>query len=286
MIFYPSKNNNILNREVFTPEAVNGCAMVNPHYPVDLAPGTRYIIDSGAFQELDMLNRVQPWTALKRQLELETQIELRGHHSHAEALVTYDMLCGVDEAIVNGKRVKQRGTETTAAPAVLETLRSAHYYHSQAHRVRGAIAYAAQGASPTQYLGCVADLLPLLRPGRDWLAFGGFCILGRVRSLLPVFAATLALVVPLLAASGIHRAHVLGVCVPEAIAMITEAERRYGVQFSTDSSAPEMCGIMGRTYRNGRQHATYSKAQKYLDYHPAQLAITNIQEYTTWLAQQ
>ena len=48
MLFYPGKkNNDALNTLPFAPEQITGCAMVNPHYRVDLAPGTRYIIDSG-----------------------------------------------------------------------------------------------------------------------------------------------------------------------------------------------------------------------------------------------
>ena len=49
----------------------------------------------------------------------------------AEAVVTYDMLVGVDEALVGGKRKKVRAAEETAAPAVAETLRSARYYKSR-----------------------------------------------------------------------------------------------------------------------------------------------------------
>ena len=70
MIFYPSKTHDRLNGAPFPVEAINGRAMLNPHYRATLAPGTRYIIDSGAFQERDMRNRLQPWTALDRQLRM------------------------------------------------------------------------------------------------------------------------------------------------------------------------------------------------------------------------
>lgn len=287
MDLYPSKNNNALNRLPFAPETVTGRAMVNPLYPVDLAPGTLALCDSTAFQTC--LSRVRPWTALDRQLRLEQQIAwgMCDPDWFFEAVLTYDMLVGVDEAIVEGKRVKRRGDETSAALAVQETIRSARYYHSQRERVRGAIAHAAQGATPAQYLACVRALLPLMRPGVDWLAFGGFCIIGRMpRLMMPIFDETLGRVMPLLQAAGIVRAHILGVCYPPAIALAVQYERAYGVALSTDSSGLEQAAVFGRVYDggDGRQRQRYTKTQKFIDYHPAQLAMQNIRDYSAWMA--
>lgn len=285
MEFYPSKTNNRLNGRPFAPEALTGTAMVNPHYRVRLAPGARYIIDSGAFQERDLRARLEPWAALERQLRFEAQVEYGGHGGPAEALVTYDMLDGVDEALTPEGRVKRRGDDATASRAVLETLRSARYYQSQAHRVRGAVAYACQGVSTAQYAACARELIPLIRPGRDWFAFGGLCITGVLRGqMLPVFRATLEAVTPLLAAAGVHRAHVLGVCVPEAVRACVDLEARWGVRFSTDSRAPETAGcIYGRVYEDGRQRDRYTKAQKWVDYHPNELAHRNVRDYHEWI---
>ena len=285
MDFYPGKNNNELNAQPFAPELVTGRVMVNPHYRVDLAPGTRYVIDSGAFQERDMLDRLQPWQALDRQLRLEAQIEYGPCGLPAEAIVTYDMLVGVDEAIVNGKRVKTRGDEQSAAPAVFETVRSARYYKSRESDIRGAIAYAAQGATARQYMGCVAELLPLLRPGRDWLALGGFCIIGRMPSLKTTFYDVLGEALPLCQAHGVARIHILGVAVADAIVKATEIGRDYpGITLSTDSTGPEMCAVFGRGYtERGTQEPRYTRAQKYVDYHPATFAIENIRDYHTWM---
>lgn len=282
MHFYPSKNNNALNRRTFAPDVLTGRAMVNPHYRVDLAPQTQYIIDSGAFQERDMHYRLQPWQALDRQLTLESQIEYGTHGGAAEALVTYDCLIGVDEALIDGKRVKRRGNETTAQPAVEETLRSAAYYASQRDRVRGVIAYAAQGATPRQYRACVEELLTLMRPGRDWLAFGGFCIVGMQPSLKPLFAETLRAVLPRLRSAGMHRAHILGVTVADCVQLAAAEGRKHGIEMSTDSSSIEVNSIMGKTWSDGRWHKTYTKEQKYTEYHPCDLAHDNISRYHDW----
>lgn len=150
--------------------------------------------------------------------------------------------------------------------------------------MRGAIAYAAQGATPDQYLACVAALLPLMRHGRDWLAFGGFCIIGRVPSLKPLFYAVLDRTLPLLAAHGVTRAHLLGVTVADAIERAADAERRYGVAISTDSTGPEQCAVFGRGYTaDGRQVKRYTKAEKRHAYHPATLAHENIRDYHKWI---
>jgi hypothetical protein len=285
-MFYPSKNNDRLNRLPFSPEAITGTAMVNPHYPVELKAGARYIIDSGAFQERDMVNRLEPWTALDRQLRLEAQIEYGGHDGHAEAIVTYDMLDGVDEALTEQGRVKRRGDDDSASPAVLETIRSAKYYVTQRHRIRGAIAYACQGVSTAQYVACAEQLIPLMRPWVDWFAFGGLCITGLIRGkMLPVFEQTLYAVTPMLVAAGVLRAHMLGVCIPEAVRMMRALERTYPtIVFSTDSRAPETAGcIWGRVYKEGRQVDCYTKDQKWVDYHPNELAHRNVRDYATWM---
>lgn len=287
MQFYPSKNNDRLNRRPFAPETISGTAMVNPHYRCRLAPGTRYIIDSGAFQERDMRARLQPWSALDRQLRLEAQIEYTGHNGHAEAVVTYDMLDGVDEALTDEGRVKRRGTDDTASYAVQETIRSAHYYATQAHRIRGAIAYACQGVSTAQYVACAKALMPLIRPGRDWFAFGGFCIIGQVPSLKPVFYAALRAILPMLEARGVHRAHILGVTVSDAILEASRIAASYRVTLSTDSSGPERnAAIYGKEFvttpPRPRFVAKYTKADKFVNYHPADWAMEQIARYNDW----
>lgn len=285
MELYPSKNNNRLNRRAFSPETITGTAMVNPHYRVNLAPDTRYVIDSGAFQERDMVSRLEPWQALDRQLRLESQIEYGPCGVPAEALVTYDMLDGVDEAMDGDDRIKRRGTDATASRAVTETIRAARYYATQTARIRGAVAYACQGVSTAQYVACARELIPLMRPGTDWFAFGGLCITGILRGrMLPIFESTVRAVTPLLTEAGITRAHLLGVCIPDAIRITRELERTTGVQFSTDSRAPETVGcIYGRIYVNGVQRQGYTRDQKWVDYHPNELAHRNIRDYAQWI---
>jgi len=287
LIFYPSKTNNRLNRRPFPVETINGRAMLNPHYPVTVAPGTRYIIDSGAFQERDMRHRLEPWYALERQLRMEAQIEFAGHTGRAEALVTYDMIDGVDEALTEHGRVKQRGTECSARPAVAETLRAARYYATQTHRIAGAVAYACQGASTAQYVACAEDILPLLRPGVDWFAFGGFCIVGQIPRLKPQLYAAAAALFPVLAQSGVPQVHILGVTVSDALLELRRLAAPYPFVLSTDSSGPERnAAVYGKefvTTPRPRFVARYTKADKFVKYHPADWALTQIRAYHDWM---
>jgi hypothetical protein len=290
--FYPSKANDKLNaggfgRLPFQPERV-GRVMLNPHYPIRrLMPGTRAICDSGAFQDIDAGTRLLPWTALDRQLRFEEQLRWRtgDHNFHFEAVVIYDQMAGVDEALDEwGRKVKKRGTHDTAAVAVAETLRAARYYATQRERIRGRIAWVGQGVTPDQYVNdCVLPMRKLMRPG-DWFAFGGFCIIGKNRSLLPVFCTTLPRVLDALISVGITRYHLLGVCVPDAVEFAAAEAARRGVAVSTDSSAVEFASLVnGAVYVNGRwTRGPWTKEQKGIDYNPVDLAHRNIVAYSEW----
>lgn len=274
--------------------------MCNPHYPVTTIRGSRRIWDSGAFQERDMLNRLEPYQALDRQLAADDICRYRSkdYDNPAEAIVTYDMLLGVDEAIVNGKRIKKRGSEETARQAVYETLRSAAYYATQRQKIndRTAIAFAAQGATVEQYVDCVIELLGMMQP-QDWLAFGGFCIIGKQPSLKPLFVKTVQQVLPMLARKGIVRAHILGVTVADMVDFAAKEGRKHGIVISTDSSGVETNSIMGKIFDGSQYLLTgeygenkyitpwthrWGREDKYTKYKPCELAMENIQRYHEW----
>jgi hypothetical protein len=289
MLFYPSKTQDHMWQRPLPVEAVAGRVMVNPNYRVTISRHAAAICDSGAFQDIDRHSRLAPWDALSRQLRFEEQLRWRhGDHDWSfEAVVIYDQMQGVDEAIVNGKKVKQRGTIVTARQAVDETLRAAAYYATQRHRIQGALCFVGQGATPDQYVNqCVLPELDMMQPG-DWFAFGGFCIIGRVRSLKPLFMETIDRVLPLLRRKGIDRAHLLGVCVADMVEYAAEAGRREGITMSNDSSAPEFAAaVNGTIYRNGRLiKGPYTKADKNVTYFPSDLALANVKAYTDWAAQ-
>lgn len=297
MIFFPSKNRNELNGLPFDPEEITGTAMVNPHYPsVSLAHGTEALIDSGAFQARDLRRRLHPAEALARQTAFASRLAA-GARGLKLRLVTYDMLQGVDEALTaDGERVKRRGDERTAGQAVTQTMWSASYYAAQRVRLRSAgigLCFAAQGATLPQYLRCTRALLDVMEPGEDWFAFGGFCIIGMQPSLKPQFVETVRQVLPLLAARGVRRAHILGVCVHDALMAAAALGRAHGVTLSTDSSSIEVNSVHGKVWdaahmatspKGGPWRKVWGKEAKRAPggYHPCTLALENIRRFAAW----
>lgn len=288
MIFYPSKNNNRLNGRVFQPDVITGQAMVNPHYPVLVDYRTKAICDSGAFQDDGTTKkrmRVTPEQALYRQLRLQERINAAlDYHWFFEAIVTYDQMFGVDECVIDGKKVKKRGNEETARDAIKETLEAAAYYAANRDKIEGKICFACQGATPIQYLNeCVLPIIDMMED-TDWLGFGGFCIIGRVPSLKPLFYETLETVLPIAKKRGIKRFHILGVTVADSIKIATGIARKYGVEISTDSSSIEVNSILGRVMNesNGSWKKIYAKEDKYVNYNPCDLSHENITRFNGW----
>lgn len=288
MIFYPSRTRDTLNG--YKPvhfERLVGRAMLNPLYPIRAFDSKALAIcDSGAFQDLGARPRLTNANALGRQLRYEEQLRWRtnDHDFHFESVMIYDQMAGVDEAIVDGRKVKVRGDEESADRAIVETLEAARYYADRRADIAGKLCFVGQGIDAQQYVeDCVYLMRPLMRPG-DWFAFGGFCIIGRQRSLLPKFYETFPAALDALIPIGIRRFHLLGVCIPEAVTFAAKAAAARGVVLSTDSSAIELASVIsGAVYVDGRKKkGPWTKAQKGIDYCPTQLAHDNIVKYSAW----
>ena len=289
MIFYPCRDNSKLNKKPWQPDLWVGRAMINPHYPkgyLDWTEGAHAVIDSTAFQTA--IRRKTPDEALDKQLKTVAAVQAKG--GIIDAIVHYDQVLGVDEVVVDyvdskgrtkQKLKKQRGTEDSARAAVEETIRCARVYHQRHSEVPVPIAYSAQGANPDQYLACVAELLPLLRPKYDWLALGGFCIIGPERWVRPAFYETCRRVFPLAAARQVPRVHILGVTTISCLRVAQEMAKESGITLSTDGSGPEQAGCRyGKKMCADGTARPLAKlgqpARKWLDYHPNDLARENI----------
>jgi hypothetical protein len=275
ILFYPAKCNNDLNRRPFSPDEWTGRAMVNPLRRVRLHPATLAGCDSGGYQDSDV--RLLVFDALQRQLAYESWLswQVTGAPDwHFEFLVTYDRRIMGDP--------NPKVDQTLTLPAVHETLANAAYYASQRHRIRGRICFAAQGVNPDQYVrDCVTPMLDVMQPG-DYFAFGGFAPAGKIPRLKPLFRETVARTLPLLKKRGIPRAHLLGICTADLIQFAAALGRQHEIEISTDSSSMEVNSVMGRVWSAGRWEQRYSRAQKYIDYHPRDLAHANIAAYTQW----
>lgn len=281
--FYPSKIYGGTKQYPYNPESITQYVMLNPIYQVkSFYPNTIAICDSGAFQDIDKHNRLTPEQALHRQLKYRDKIRTYINQEwDYEAYCIYDQMIGVDECIVDGKKVKRRGTIETGKKAIEDTLESAQYYYTQKN-VLSKIVYIAQGVTADQYIDCTNSLMDMCTQN-DYFGFGGFCIIGRQRkTMLPLFYETCTRVLEILKKKGIQRAHILGVCIPEAITYAAKEGKKFGITISTDSSAPEVNAVaFGKIYSDDMRLTTRDW-DKWIDYNPIYLAYENVRRYSAW----
>ena len=133
-------------------------------------------------------------------------------------------------------------------------------------------------------MACVDELLPLMRPGRDWLALGGFCIIGRVPSLKPLFYEVLDACLTRCKARGINAS----TCLASPWRMPSHAPVRqsggmaspYRPTVPGQSSAPSS-GAATRL-RDGRPSDTKAREVRRLS--PRHAGAQNIEDYHNWIS--
>lgn len=212
---------------------------------VSVPLGTKVIQDSGAFCDASIAVRGDTYNkqgrlsfqeALMRQ---EAHAEKFGYADQIEARASYDLL--IDEMWFEDPgtglltRKKARWSEADAERAVDETVAAARFLHH--HRNGIACIQSAQGVTAKQYLRCVERLMPYITDN-DILGLGGWCILGKVPSLVPSFWQTMGLVIPFIAHEGIKRVHIWGSIYAPAIGALLRLCDEYGVNVSADTAHP------------------------------------------------
>jgi hypothetical protein len=212
---------------------------------VRVPSSTSIIQDSGAFCDSSIgvrgdaygqSGRLTFQEALMRQ---EAHAERFGYADKIEARASYDLLIDEmwyeDESTGLLSRKKARWNENDAELAVKETVAAAKFLHE--HRNGISCIQSAQGVSAKQYLRCVEQLLSYFQDG-DILGLGGWCILGKVPSLVPSFWQTMSLVIPFLAAEGVERVHIWGCIYRPAIGNLLYLCDQYGLKLSADTAHP------------------------------------------------
>lgn len=213
---------------------------VNSVYVPD---GTLVLQDSGAFGEpMSSGSRLSFTDALKRQEKHAT------HYEYADKIAyraSYDLLIDhrLSENSGSSRRKILRLAESDGVEAVDVTVDAAHFLDQ--HRNGYALALNVQGVTPHQYFDCVKRVLPYLRDG-DILGLGGWCILGRMSSLVGNFLETLDLVIPFLAREGVPCVHLYGCVYTPAIAALLAICDHYGIAMSLDSSFPSFGPRVGK----------------------------------------
>lgn len=205
-------------------------------YGYPILPGSS-ILDSGAFSDKPE-KRLSPEQALQRQFKWEERARRlwNAPEWQAYAFVSYDLL--IDETWVCGVKRKQRWGIQRAEEAVQETVKGAEYLAKQRDRLSPRrLVLAAQGVDAQQYKECSELLLAQASPA-DIFGLGGWCIVGMMRSYMPVFWQAMHEVIPLIAQAGIKDVHIFGVMYEPVLAGLLWLTNKHGLRLSTDSGKP------------------------------------------------
>jgi len=255
----------------FSPEAVTDTLCLNPQYPVSLSKPCKYILDSGAFQDVSDDRRLSFKDALARQLKFELKLG-----QFAEAVVSYDRL--VDEQKCETGQFKSRVSESIAEEYVNETVNASRYLSSKREILAPRkLILSCQGSSTEQYLRCLKEILEFAQP-EDIIGFGGFCIISRSKIYEEQFYEIIKIAFPMIAAKGIKRVHLFGVGMFRVLLRMELEAKQYGLECSYDTSSAELNAVMGRVFDPSKLQlsAVFSKDEKNTVYHPAKLALLNI----------
>lgn len=274
MYYYASKTHNSLNGEEYRPESVHPGLCVNPYYPVKVYDGARFMIDSGAFQDVGEDTRLSFEDALNRQLEFEKTLTQDGRPAYA--IVSYDRL--VDEQFNGVAQIKKRVALDKSEPYITETIGASHFLASKRAELRPRkLILSCQGTTTDQYIYCLKEVLKVAQPG-DIIGFGGFCIISKSKEYEKQFYEVINKAFPLIAEAGIYQAHIFGVGIMRVLIQAETLAQRYGLALSYDTSSYEVNAIMGRVFDplNGQITGVFNKNQKKNGYIPASLAYFNI----------
>jgi len=278
--FYVSKNNNRLNRRPWVPEYITDNLCLNPIYKTVriYRGGGNVLLDSGAFQDVDKDKRLTYEEALNRQLNFE---QAAGFVS--QRIVSYDRL--VDEQLKEGKKVKCRVDEDNGWEYVKDTVGAAQYLVSQRDKLAPRqLVLSNQGTTTEQYLTCLKEVLRIAQP-QDCIGMGGFCIIGARKTLQPQFFEIQEKSFPLIKDAGITDIHLFGVTAIPVLERWVEIARPYDFNLSVDSSSAERRSVFGGVFSpdTGKWEAKYTRQDKYINYHPRDLALINTINFRDYL---
>lgn len=275
MRFYISKCHDRLNGNPYRPEKYGDYLCINPYYKVTVrGKDTKFIIDSGAFQDVGNEKRLSFEKALERQLEFEKTVTKDGRL--AEAIVSYDRL--VDEQVGESGKFKARVSEEESIAYVNETVEAAKYLVSKRDELKPRkLILSCQGTSVEQYLDCLRQILEIAESD-DIIGFGGFCIISKNREYEKQFYDIIYKGFPMIRDKGIKRVHIFGVGMFRSLIQAEICAQLNDIVCSYDTSSCEINSVYGKVFDpiNAILASVYQKEQKKNGYVPAELAEFNV----------
>jgi hypothetical protein len=261
MRLYVSKTGDVLNKKRLDTENISEYICLTPKYPkVSIGnENIKILMDSGAFQDTEQNKRVSFDVALSRQLEFEKIISVV-----SERIVAYDFIDNKNDTMIANKYLIGKRRELAPRQLVLMV----------------------QGANITEYKRCAQEVIEIASP-QDCIGFGGVAMAGRVNSTRNKLWYSIGYSIPLLYQKGINNIHIFGVGTFDVLNGVREVVNFYCDKnniprdyfiISTDTSAFEIRSTMGSVVNveRHRWEKKYKKSEKYIKYHPCDLAIENI----------
>ncbi len=260
MKLYISKTNDKLNKKELNTEFLSEHLCLNPIYKSVTInnPNAKILMDSGAFQDREKNKRLSLEEALYRQLEFEKKIGII-----SERIVAYDYIGDVEETIKANKFLANKREELKPRQLVLMI----------------------QGDTTHDYIHCLVETLSVATP-EDCIGFGGVATAGKDNTVKFKLLDAFKIGLPIIYKSEIKDIHIFGVgtfSVLKEIAKIKNIFKELGINadelnISCDTSAFEIRSTMGSVINieEEKWKKVYTKNQKFVDYHPADLTIENI----------
>jgi uncharacterized protein YlaI len=260
MILYLSKCNDTLNTKPLNNEFISDYLCLNPKYKVTLKKEVKVLLDSGAFQDREKNSRISFEDALNRQLQFERKVGFI-----SERIVAYDYMDNVEETINANKFLVSKREKLKPRQLVLMV----------------------QGVTTRDYIHCLTETLKIAK-SEDTIGFGGVALAGKINNLKFKLWDAFKIGLPIIYNSEIKNIHIFGVGtfdVLKEIKQIKETFRMVGLDvdqlnISCDTSSFELNSTMGRVINEDLEkwEKIYTKAQKYIDYHPADLTQENMKK--------
>lgn len=253
---YLAKNINTFSRKKLETEYISQRICVNPKYPgvkVD-NPKALIMIDSGAFQDRKKDQRISFEDALGRQLKLEKKIGIT-----CEKIVAYDQI--------------GNSTETINANVYLNEKRQ---FLSNRQLV-----FVLQGSDEIDYLNCFYNIEHILERG-DCVGFGGIAKAGTNNNVKNILFRTIPIVLDRMRYLGVNSLHFFGLTkiqlMRDISSVVKEYEDNLGINLTFDSSTAEVMAIFGNELciEHEKFFKAYKKDDKYVSYHPCDLAHLNM----------
>lgn len=242
-MIYISKTGNKLNGKPYSPELITPKLCLNPLYPnVIIGSGCEILLDSGAYQDEDI--RLSFEGAYQRQVLFQQRIGFK-----AKYIVAYDKMGNMEVTIEADKFLLNR-----ILPEQQEKI------------------LVVQGSTDSEYSECLCELLTLYSKQSFVIGFGGVAKAGINKSIeLRLYNAIKENIETI---SNVKHIHIFG-CFTTRI-LKTVCALLPDCEVSCDTASCEMRSVMGNIFVSGNWIKTYERVNKYIDYHPCELALDNV----------